>query len=374
MIKKVSARSLLALAVCVGAAASVVAASPADAGARTVKPRCRVPAVVGKSLGVAKVRIRKAHCRVGSVRRVRSSARQKNRVVSQRPTRGRKLANGARVRLVVGRGPGTSPPPPGPAIRAPASGPPPPPPASSSALRFNFSQAVALALPQAGATAWRVQGPVRAGRQDVEATGSEPAESASEASIRIDQHGPRSRRTGDMSSSSGSSSLSVVTASGAVVPAITSGSADVRQFFIAPDDKVYVVFTHPINLSDPTKWDGPKCLLAEVDRATGVPSCIDGTLMSINWPYPGSGGNPPIQFDAAGAVYYSGWTMLVEPCFESTSTGFRRTSCPTTSSYRTSSSLTTVTCSCRGRAHIGGLLGSPSDGRWVAADPPGSRE
>ena len=88
---------------------------------------------------------------------------------------------------------------------------------------------------------------------------------------------------------------------------MTSGSADVRQFFIAPDDKVYVVFTQPINLSDPTKWDGPKCLLAEVDRATGVPSCVDGTLSMINWSYPGD--NPPIQFDAAGAVYYSGRTM-----------------------------------------------------------------
>ena len=110
------------------------------------------------------------------------------------------------------------------------------------------------------------------------------------------------------SSSGGSSNLSVVTASGAVVPAITSGSADVQQFFIAPDDRVYVVFTQPINLSDPTKWDGPKCLLAEVDRTTGVPTCVDGTLSTINWPQPGRGLNPPIQFDAAGAVYYSGWT------------------------------------------------------------------
>lgn len=288
VIKKVTARSLLALAVCVGAAASVAVGSPADAGARTVKPRCRVPSVVGKSLGVAKVRIRKAHCRVGSVRYVRSTAGMKNRVVSQRPTRGRKLANGARVRLVVGRGPGTSPlpPPPPPLV-------PPPPPASTSALRFNFSQAVALALPQPGATA-------------MESSESIVGESVPQAALNADVLAVGAQA---QSSSGGSSNLSVVTASGAVVPAITSGSADVRQFFIAPDDKVYVVFTRPINLSDPTKWDGPKCLLAEVDRTTGVPSCIDGTLMSINWPYPGSGGNPPIQFDAAGAVYYSGWTM-----------------------------------------------------------------
>jgi hypothetical protein len=101
----------------------------------------------------------------------------------------------------------------------------------------------------------------------------------------------------------------VVTASGAVVPAITSGTEDyVQQFFIAPDDRVYVVFTRPINLSDPTTWDGPKCILAEVDRETGVPSCIDGTLSWINWPSPGSGGNSAVQFDAAGAIYYSGST------------------------------------------------------------------
>jgi hypothetical protein len=135
---------------------------------------------------------------------------------------------------------------------------------------------------------------------------SEPTQPAAEASVNPEALSVSAQA---LTSSGGSSNLSVVTASGAVVPAITSGSADVRQFFIAPDDKVYVVFTHPINLTDPTKWDGPKCLLAEVDRATGVPSCVDGTLMSINWPYPGSSGNPPIQFDATGAVYYSGWKM-----------------------------------------------------------------
>jgi hypothetical protein len=108
---------------------------------------------------------------------------------------------------------------------------------------------------------------------------------------------------------SGASNLAAVTASGTIAPVVTSGSADVRQFFIAPDQKVYVVFTHPINLSDTSNWTGPRCLLAEVDRATGVPSCVDGTLSMINWPSSGSAGNPPIQFDGAGAVYYSGSAM-----------------------------------------------------------------
>jgi hypothetical protein len=83
----------------------------------------------------------------------------------------------------------------------------------------------------------------------------------------------------------------------------------VAQFFIAPDQTVYVVFTQPVNLSDTTGWAGPRCLLARVDRATGVPSCVDGTLTWISWTFSGSGGNPPIQFDATGAVYYSGSTM-----------------------------------------------------------------
>ena len=107
VVKKGLVLSLFALALCVGVAVTAGAASPADAAARAVKPSCRVPAVVGRTLVVAKARIRKAHCRVGRVRYVRSTARQKNRVVSQRPKRGRKLKKGARVNLTVGRGPAT---------------------------------------------------------------------------------------------------------------------------------------------------------------------------------------------------------------------------------------------------------------------------
>ena len=107
--KKGRVLSLFALALCVTAAVTAGTASPTDAAARAVKQSCRVPAVVGKTLVVAKARIRKAHCRVGTVRYVRSTARQKNRVVSQRPKRGRKLKRGARVNFTVGRGPARSP-------------------------------------------------------------------------------------------------------------------------------------------------------------------------------------------------------------------------------------------------------------------------
>jgi beta-lactam-binding protein with PASTA domain len=60
--------------------------------------------VVGKALGTAKTRIRHAHCRVGKITRKASSARLKNHVLHQSPRAGRRLANGAKVNLVVGKG------------------------------------------------------------------------------------------------------------------------------------------------------------------------------------------------------------------------------------------------------------------------------
>jgi beta-lactam-binding protein with PASTA domain len=64
-----------------------------------------VPNVIGNTLGRAKSRIRHNHCRVGTVARVFSSRRLKNHVIRQAPRGGRHLANGARVNLVVGKGP-----------------------------------------------------------------------------------------------------------------------------------------------------------------------------------------------------------------------------------------------------------------------------
>jgi len=57
---------------------------------------------VGLTLGRARAKIRRAHCEVGRIRRVRAH-RRAGRVVSQKPRRGRVLARGARVNLVVGR-------------------------------------------------------------------------------------------------------------------------------------------------------------------------------------------------------------------------------------------------------------------------------
>ena len=64
-----------------------------------------VPDVVGDTLGRATSAIRHHHCRVGTVTRRTSSRRLKNHVLSQHPHAGRRLANGAHVNLVVGKGP-----------------------------------------------------------------------------------------------------------------------------------------------------------------------------------------------------------------------------------------------------------------------------
>jgi uncharacterized delta-60 repeat protein len=81
-----------------------VAAIGIDLGPPPPPPvRCRVPRVLGLSLGRARARIRSARCRVGRVTRVRSN-RRRGRVVSQRPRPGRRLPRGSRVHLVVSRG------------------------------------------------------------------------------------------------------------------------------------------------------------------------------------------------------------------------------------------------------------------------------
>ncbi|HEU5064805.1 MAG TPA: PASTA domain-containing protein [Gaiellaceae bacterium] len=64
---------------------------------------CRVPNVVGKPLRRAKLLVRRAGCRIGAVRRARSR-RRAGRVVSQRPTAGRRVPLRTRVSLVVSAG------------------------------------------------------------------------------------------------------------------------------------------------------------------------------------------------------------------------------------------------------------------------------
>jgi beta-lactam-binding protein with PASTA domain len=59
--------------------------------------------VVGLTLGKAKTRIRKAHCSTGRIKRKAAPPRKRNHVLAQSPRPGRRLANGTRVSLTVGK-------------------------------------------------------------------------------------------------------------------------------------------------------------------------------------------------------------------------------------------------------------------------------
>jgi PASTA domain len=64
---------------------------------------CRVPKLEGKPLSRARKALRRANCKVGKVRR-RSSALPAGDVIASHPGAGKKLAPGARVKLIVSRG------------------------------------------------------------------------------------------------------------------------------------------------------------------------------------------------------------------------------------------------------------------------------
>ena len=97
------------------------------------------------------------------------------------------------------------------------------------------------------------------------------------------------------------SNLQAVDSAGNTTDAVTSGSAAISRFMIAPNDKLYVVFS--FNTIIGTR----SCILAEVAKSTGEPMCIESDLASISWP---DGSTSfvfePIQFDDSGAIYYSG--------------------------------------------------------------------
>jgi uncharacterized delta-60 repeat protein len=65
---------------------------------------CIVPKVRGKTLSAARSSLTKALCRVGQVKRMYSAKVKKGRVISQRPRTGARLAELAKVDLVVSRG------------------------------------------------------------------------------------------------------------------------------------------------------------------------------------------------------------------------------------------------------------------------------
>jgi hypothetical protein len=68
------------------------------------KPSCKVPKLKGKTLNAAKKALKKAHCAAGKTSRKRSKTVRKGRVISTKPKAGKKLANGAKVKLTLSKG------------------------------------------------------------------------------------------------------------------------------------------------------------------------------------------------------------------------------------------------------------------------------
>jgi hypothetical protein len=105
------------------------------------------------------------------------------------------------------------------------------------------------------------------------------------------------------------SNLLAVNAAGQTQDAVISGAANVGAFLIAPNNKLYVIFQSKTNLTNTTVPGD--CLLAEVDPASGNPKCIENSVDYIEnkskTGNPGGWeGNPTIQFDSSGAIYYVG--------------------------------------------------------------------
>ena len=102
------------------------------------------------------------------------------------------------------------------------------------------------------------------------------------------------------------SNLDTVAETGVVKDAVVEGAAVIQKFLIAPNGKLYTVFQGPANVG------GVRCILAEVEVSTGVPTCIDSTLQQIG----GNGSvgmsgqttyaNPVVQFDSKGSILYTG--------------------------------------------------------------------
>lgn len=80
-----------------------VNANPPQGNSPVSSATCKVPKVVGKKLGTAKRAIKRAHCKVGHVKRKHAKRRLRGRVISEKPKAGRRVAAGTKVALVVGR-------------------------------------------------------------------------------------------------------------------------------------------------------------------------------------------------------------------------------------------------------------------------------
>lgn len=87
-------------------------------------------------------------------------------------------------------------------------------------------------------------------------------------------------------------------------------TVNVDKVLIGPNNKVYVLFKNPTNLA-PLPAPGYyspitpiMCMLAQVDRDTGEPTCIEGSQMSWGGSMGSGFESAGIQFDDSGAIYY----------------------------------------------------------------------
>jgi PASTA domain len=65
--------------------------------------RCKVPKVVGRTLKTAKSRITNSYCRVGQIKKKKSSKRKRGKVLAQSPKPGKTLYAYAKITLTVGK-------------------------------------------------------------------------------------------------------------------------------------------------------------------------------------------------------------------------------------------------------------------------------
>jgi hypothetical protein len=102
------------------------------------------------------------------------------------------------------------------------------------------------------------------------------------------------------------SRLLAVSSSGELTDALITGNAIIEEFFVAPNGRTFVLFANKVSLT----VGGPMCLLAELTLETGVPRCVDPSLDRIKWNFSSIEKihNQPLQFDAAGNLYFVGYT------------------------------------------------------------------
>ena len=168
-------------------------------------------------------------------------------------------------------------------------------------LRFNLSGAIGLALGGAPTpTATPAASPA------ARPAAAQPADAGAPSlrAVQADAVAPSPQTVAAQPADAGTPTLQTVQTDGQLVPAVTSGSAPISHFLIGPDGKVYVAFSTPVNLANTSQYSfAGGCVLAEVDRSSGVPSCVDSSLSMVNWTtgeY--HGGSVPIQFDSSGAM------------------------------------------------------------------------